>query len=291
MKEVLEDYCGSPAPARDSGVLNLFSVATTVLNTDLAPQIPSILASIFEPTLQMITKNMLDYPEHRINFFKFLRVANEQCFQALFGIQSEVVKLIIDSIVWAFKHTERNISETGLEILLELLQNLSRQPEVAQSFYQRYLLTLVQEIFSIMTDRLHKSGFRLQATLLMHILQTVALGQVTVPLFDSSSVPPGTDNAIFLKDFLSNILSNAFPNVTRRDIHAFVANLFNTSIGIEGYKQYVRDFLITCKEFATEDNNELYLEEHEAHAAMIAEEQEQYRRSVPGLGAIDDPDL
>ena len=36
---------------------------------------------------------------------------------------------------------------------------------------------------------------------------------------------------------------------------------------------------------------DLYLEEHEACVAMVAEEQEQYRRSVPGLGIIDDPDL
>ena len=96
---------------------------------------------------------------------------------------------------------------------------------------------------------------------------------------------------MFLKDFLSNILSNAFPNVTKTDIVAFIINLFDTSIGIEGYKRYIRDFLITCKEFATEDNKELYLEEYEARAALDAEEQEEYRRSVPGLGVIDDPDL
>ena len=291
MEEVLEDYRRSSAAARDSGVLNLFAVATVVLNVDMAPQIPSILASIFEPTLQMISKNMLDYPEHRIYFFKFLRVANEHCFEALFGTQPEVVKLIIDSIIWALKHTERNISETGLEILLELLHNFAMKPEASQSFYQQYLLMLIQEIFSVMTDRLHKSGFRLQATLLMHILHSVALGKVCVPLFDSSSEPAGTNNVNFLKDFLSNILSNAFPNVTKADINVFVVNLFDTSTGIEGYKQYVRDFLITCKEFATEDNKDLYLEEHEACAAMVAEEQEQYRRSVPGLGIIDDPDL
>ena len=142
-----------------------------------------------------------------------------------------------------------------------------------------------------MTDRLHKSGFRLQATLLMHILQAVTSGEVSAPLFDSSALPTVVDNVVFLKDFLSNILSNAFPHVTRTDIHAFVVNMLDTSIGIEGYKQCVRDFLITCKEFATEDNKELYLEEYEVRAAVVAEEQEQYRRSVPGLGVIDDPDL
>ena len=101
---------------------------------------------------------MLDYPEHRIQFFRFLRVANENCFVALFNIPPQLQKLIIDSIVWAFKHTERNISETGLEILHELLKKLTHQPEISQPFYQQFLLSLIQDIFSVMTDRLHKSG-------------------------------------------------------------------------------------------------------------------------------------
>ena len=31
---------------------------------------------------------------------------------------------MIESIKWAFKHTERNVAETGLHTLLELLQNV-----------------------------------------------------------------------------------------------------------------------------------------------------------------------
>ncbi|KAL6962235.1 hypothetical protein U1Q18_037191 [Sarracenia purpurea var. burkii] len=29
----------------------------------------------------------------------------------------------MDSIIWAFRHTERNIAETGLNLLLEMLKN------------------------------------------------------------------------------------------------------------------------------------------------------------------------
>lgn len=32
------------------------------------------------------------------------------------------LKLIMDSIIWAFRHTERNIAETGLNLLLEMLK-------------------------------------------------------------------------------------------------------------------------------------------------------------------------
>jgi CRM1 C terminal len=47
---------------------------------------------------------------------------NTHCFDALFQIPPQHQKLVVDAVVWAFKHTERNIAETGLDILLELLQ-------------------------------------------------------------------------------------------------------------------------------------------------------------------------
>ena len=32
------------------------------------------------------------------------------------------LKLVVDSIVWAFRHTERNVAETGLDLLADLLR-------------------------------------------------------------------------------------------------------------------------------------------------------------------------
>ena len=50
------------------------------------------------------------------------QAVNTHCFDALFQIPPQHQKLVVDAVVWAFKHTERNIAETGLDILLELLQ-------------------------------------------------------------------------------------------------------------------------------------------------------------------------
>jgi|EP01046_Picozoa_sp_COSAG06_P032974 exportin-1 len=36
----------------------------------------------------------------------------------------DVFRTTIDAIMWAFKHTERNIGELGLSILKELLLNI-----------------------------------------------------------------------------------------------------------------------------------------------------------------------
>ena len=87
-------------------------------------------------------------------------------------------KLVVDAVIWAFKHTERNVSELGLEILYELLQNVGRSPEIAQPFYQQFLLLLLQDILAMLTDRLHKSSFKMHTTLLRHIFHLVETGSV-----------------------------------------------------------------------------------------------------------------
>jgi exportin-1 len=280
LNEVLQDYHTSPPAARDHKVLTLFSTAISVLRELVSPELPRILNALFEKTLEMITTNMQDFPEHRLQFFTFLHEANQHCFYALFSIPAQMQKLVIDSIVWAIKHTERNISETGLEILLALLRNVSSNAQVAQPFYQAFMLPLIQDVFGVLTDRLHKSGFKLQAAILMHMCHSTQLGQITAPLH---SLGPGMDNAQFLKEHLGGLLVKAFPNVTKQQVANFVYGLFDVSLDQNAFKQHLRDFLITIKEFEAEDNSELFAEESLAQQELAKQEQWQYRASVPGM--------
>ena len=67
----------------------------------------------------------------------------------------------MDSIVWAFKHTMRDIADTGLNICLELINNISMQdPATANLFYQQYFLTLVADVLFVLADTDHKSGMK-----------------------------------------------------------------------------------------------------------------------------------
>jgi exportin-1 len=77
-------------------------------------------------------------------------------------IPAKMFKLIIDSVDWAFKHTMQKVAQTGLEILLELLRNISRS-NVANAFYVEYFVPLMQDILYVLTDRLHKAGFTMHA--------------------------------------------------------------------------------------------------------------------------------
>jgi exportin-1 len=230
---------------------------------------------------------MEDHPEHRTAFFTFLRVANAYCFYGLFSIPAPHQKLVVESIIWAVKHTERNISETGLEILMELLQNVSNNPSVAQSFYASFLVSLIQDILGVLTDRLHKSGFKLQASVLKHLAQVAQTGQVTAPLH----AIPGVDNATFLREHINNLLNEAFPNLGRPQVSSFVRGLFDVSMDLLTFKQHLRDFLIAVKEFAGEDNSELFTEETELERAELLRAQQAYMASVPGLTEVPNIDF
>lgn len=181
------------------------------------------------------------------------------------------------------KHTERNISDTGLEILHELLLNVGRTPNVAQAFYQQYLLSLIQDVFSVMTDRLHKSGFKMHATLLRLMFHLVQMNQVTVPLFDPSQQPPGQTNPAFLREHISQLLITSFPNLTRSQVSKFVEGMFDIKMDLPTFKTHLRDFLIQLKEFSAEDNSEMFNDEAEQRKRQQEQAIHAHRSAVPGL--------
>lgn len=174
---VLGDYVRNIPEARDPEVLSLFTVLIAKLQGGMTEQVPRVFEAVFKSTLDMITANFEDFPEHRANLFSLLRAINQHCFPALLG-SSENFGLIVESIKWAFKHTERNIAETGLNTLLELFQNVSAS-QVGGAFHAQYFLGLLQDICSVLTDTLHSPGFKLHAQILAHMLQLVESKQIT----------------------------------------------------------------------------------------------------------------
>ena len=125
-------------------MLSLFTGLINKLQGQMSAEVPRVFEAVFKCTLDMITKNFEDYPDHRSLLFNLLRAMNQHCFAALLQQQSNFT-LIIESIKWAFKHTERNVAETGLGTLLELLTNLQKcDVGMVNAFYQSYYLGLLQ---------------------------------------------------------------------------------------------------------------------------------------------------
>ena len=61
--------------ARDPEVLSLFTCLINKLQSLMTAQVPRVFEAVFKCTLDMITKNFEDFPEHRANLFNLLRGA------------------------------------------------------------------------------------------------------------------------------------------------------------------------------------------------------------------------
>ncbi|KAK6936556.1 Importin-beta, N-terminal domain, partial [Dillenia turbinata] len=279
MDPVLGDYARNVPDARESEVLSLFATIINKYKGEMIEDVPRIFEAIFQCTLEMITKNFEDYPEHRLKFFSLLRAIASHCFPALIRLSSQQLKLVMDSIIWAFRHTERNIAETGLNLLLEMLKNFQIS-EFCNQFYRTYFLTIEQEIFAVLTDTFHKPGFKLHVLVLQHLFCLLESGSLTEPLWDAATVPyPYPNNTMFVREYIIKLLGTSFPNMTAAEVTQFVTGLFESRNDLSTFKNHIRDFLVQSKEFSAQDNKDLYAEE----AAAQRERERQRMLTIPGL--------
>jgi len=299
---ILGDYYNSVPDARDAEVLSLFAQIITFTGGLPIGAIRMIFKSLFACTLDMIKNNFEDYPDARLNFFKLLQAINRYNFPALFQLddnQNEAeanFMLVINAIIWAFKHTERNVAETGLVLAEELLANVDKSIYV-DYFYKTCFRLILNDILSVLTDTLHRSGFKFQAQILMHLLSVAASGKVKDPMWDANRPeeaagagdPPSNRN--FVVWHLTSVLTNAFPNMTINQVQSIVGKLFE-SLGHEKlFKSHLRDFLVETKEFRSGDNAELYDEERQVELENQKRLEEERLKRTPGLMApiaVDD---
>jgi exportin-1 len=147
---------------------------------------------------------------------------------------------------------------------------------------------------------------------LSRLFQLVEDSMLGAPIFDPATVPDATiTNAIFVKQYSFELLSNAFPHVEkcvncrlnliilltqsprRSQTRDFVQTLGESVHDVNRFKAAVRDFLIQLKEFSASDNAELFLEEKEAEAHRKATQEREKAANIPGMlkpSQIEDKD-
>ncbi|CAO3568485.1 unnamed protein product [Mortierella alpina] len=287
LEAVLGDYQRNVEPARDAEVLSVMSTIVSKLGSLLNDKIPIILESVFDCTLNMINKDFSEYPDHRVGFFKLVRAISQSCFPALMKLPAPQLKMVMDSVVWAFKHTMRDIADTGLLICLEVINNFTASdPVIANQFYQAYFLNLLNDIFYVLTSNNHKSGFKLQSQVLARMFFLVETGAVQAPLFNPSVVSdPNMTNAQFMREYMINLLQNAFPHLQPTQIRTFTLALFETNRDANKFKLHLRDFLIQLTEFGASetDQNDLFLDEREAEVEAKRKQEREAALRIPGL--------
>uniref|UniRef100_H2YXR3 Exportin-1 n=1 Tax=Ciona savignyi TaxID=51511 RepID=H2YXR3_CIOSA len=278
LEAVLIDYRSNVPAAREPEVLSTIATIVNKLEGAITKEIGQIFDAVFECTLEMINKDFEEFPEYRTNFFLLLQAVNNHCFPALLSIPQPQFKLVLDSIIWAFKHTMRNVAHTGLSILYQLLQNITSVDDAAQSFYQMYFTDILQHVFSVGTDTSHTAGLTMHASILAYMFSLVEQNKITVPLHANQP-----NNLVFVQEYVANLLKTAFPHLQDAQIKLFVRGLFSLNHDIALFKDHLRDFLVQIKEFAGEDTTDLFLEEREATLVKAQEEKRRAQMAVPGI--------
>ncbi|EXJ76993.1 exportin-1 [Capronia epimyces CBS 606.96] len=280
---ILLDYQRNVPDARDAEVLSVTTTIIHKLHNLMDDKVAPIMDSIFECTLDMINKDFHEYPDFRVEFFKLLQAINLFCFSALLKLDGRQFKLIIDSCMWASKHDNREVENTGLSMCLELVNNMAEtDPQTSGIFFQQFYISILQDVFYVLTDSDHKAGFKSQSALLARMFQLVETNKISQPLYQPDQAPPGTSNKQFVSEFTGNLLQRAFPNLKEIQIQHFVAGLFALNEDATKFKTHLRDFLISLKEFA-DDNAELYAEEREQEKKDLADAERQRAMKVGGL--------
>ncbi|KAL7276552.1 Karyopherin transporter [Rhizina undulata] len=292
---VLVDYNRNVPDARDAEVLNVMSTIISKLHGLMEDKIPIIMENVFECTLSMINKDFSEYPEHRVEFFKLLRAINLNCFPALLKLDNRQFKFVVDACLWASKHDNREVEAAGLNMCIELINNIAEtDPGTSSAFFQQFFIPILQDIFFVLTDTDHKAGFKLQALLLSRMFFYVDSGKVQAPLYSPEQAPAGTSNSVFLRDYVAGLLRNAFSHLQPVQVKNFVDGLFTLNNDLPKFKLNLRDFLIQLKEFSAGDNTELFAEDREIAAEEQRKAERERAAKVGGLikpSEMDDVEL
>ncbi|QPG73167.1 Karyopherin transporter [Brettanomyces nanus] len=286
LSTVLQDYKESVPDARDAEVLNCLSTLVAKIGRRIPSETVEILGAVFATTLDMINKDFTEYPEHRVEFYKLLREIDLQGFEALLQFPPESFQSFVDAILWALKHNNREVENTGLTLCVELLDNIEQlgpSNAFALGFYRNYFFSIISDIFYVLTDSDHKAGFRLQAQLLSKMIELVCENKIADSIYPEGSAPKGTANHVYLKEYLGNMLMQAFPQLRKEQVANFLQVLFSSYNNKAKFRGVLRDFLVQTKEVGGDPTDYLFADEKEEELKQKALEEKEKARMVGGL--------
>ncbi|XP_666285.1 exportin 1 (chromosome region maintenance protein 1) (caffeine resistance protein 2) [Cryptosporidium hominis TU502] len=313
---VLEDYHACISEIKESQVLILSSTIIVRLNDIVKANndlFNAIIYHLFECTLSMIKDNFHAYPDHREFFYSFLADCNEFCFLQLFNLPGNILTLYIESIIWAIRHEQPNMAEKGLIVLYNFLINLINhngskdngiQSSCAQNntlfqFCHAFYLSIIREIFCVLTDTLHTSGFQYQTMVLYELIKISEFslfegnqGNKQTNIASNSSLIcdscQGTTckiSKVGVMEYIADLLIKSFITVQKEQVEVFVLELFNSvhSKTISDFQRLVHDFLIQIKEFTNEESKQMFEIEKSIALKRAIEIENSKQWMIPGL--------
>ncbi|ODQ78581.1 hypothetical protein BABINDRAFT_162786 [Babjeviella inositovora NRRL Y-12698] len=262
---VLLDYKTNVADARDAEVLICLTTVVSKVGHMIPDGIVAIMDNVFACTLEMITKDFTEYPEHRAEFYRLLREINHTCFAAERKLPGDTFQQLINAALWAAKHENSDVENNGLAFLDDMLANVANcgDENFANAFYSSFYLPILSDTFFVITDSGHQAAFKLQAQLLSHLIALVERNAIKVPLYQASDAPQGTSNAEYIKNFLGTTLLSNFTQLNAQQVGGFLTALIGTYADTNKFKGVLRDFLVQIKQVGGDPTDYLFAEDKE----------------------------
>ena len=279
---LIQTYNNNHINNKDPNLLLLFSSVLVKLKNNNPDVVTTIWNYLCVSTLQLIKDDFQSFPEHRMNFFILLKSLISNSFESLFRAQNlSFNKDVIDTITFAINHRNPQMSETGLETLLTLLQKVINVgvidlQNIVDPFFSNYFSIIFNDVFNTMTDGFHQNGFKLQVKVIQLMIRIIDEKKLSEGLFMQGE----NNKTFFLKKLLNDILQS-FKNITQVQGETFCLAMFNSCTDEHKFKTVMRDFLVSLKSFL--GNNEALWEEERKKELELAKQLEQQKRAfLPG---------
>lgn len=116
LEPVLGDYSRNVPAARNAEVLSVTIALVNKLKGEFAPHVTQIMDSVVRFTLEMISPNYQDHPDHRMLLFKLL----QELVVSLPALDPVTIKVVVDAVIFGLKHQQRDVAEPVGQALLGL---------------------------------------------------------------------------------------------------------------------------------------------------------------------------
>ena len=268
---MIDDYKANAQDARDPEVLHLFSTMIKHMGEQLQNELPIIYEGLCASTLAVVQNEFQLYPDFREGFFTLVMNAIKHCTQGLFSLEQSTFHNIILIVIFAMQHEKPELMDLGLQSMHAMTIILKEQPSLATDFYKYMYVQILRETLAVMIDYRHVSGFKMQAMILQELLSACISGVIdpNCKLHDENGQPHQMgSNRDFVCEYLAQNLQSQFANMNRVQIETFVLKLFNALADWTGFKETLRDLLISMRSFASQ-NDEFYEEERQVSFSFV----------------------
>ena len=245
LDSILPHFSKTDDCLRDAQFLVLLRSLVENFKSDIRFSVSAIASCAIEPTITMISRNMHDFPDLRVQVFKLVRALTKNCFEPFLQYAKDNA-MIIEGILWGVKHTATDISSISLETLFEFIKQVSRSA-LAESFFMAYFMTIFSEIFVCLTDTMHTADFALHVQII-HALLKIASTAGSVSLDQAQD----TKSLNHIRAYLEQQLFNAYPNLKDYQVRNFTEKVCALGVSAHDISIVFQDFIVESKEWGPE---------------------------------------